>query len=111
MPIIAMHIDLENQQKQRIPQIQMQLFLDARCELSNNNKAKQNKNKDLVWRLSSVQNFASDHYVCDAAMFSTPNRLKERTGKKGVGRFEYLQELVTEFQDTSSVGMLGPGRF
>ncbi|XP_034239026.1 uncharacterized protein LOC117643948 [Thrips palmi] len=35
-------------------------------------------------------------------MFSTAERLKERTGKKGLPRFEYLQELVTEFQDTTS---------
>lgn len=35
-------------------------------------------------------------------MFSNAERLKQRTGKKGTGRFEYLQELVTEFQDTSS---------
>ncbi|KAK3926162.1 Armadillo repeat-containing protein 7 [Frankliniella fusca] len=36
-------------------------------------------------------------------MFSTHDRLRQRTGKKGSGRLEYLQELVTEFQDTSSI--------
>ncbi|KAJ9591448.1 hypothetical protein L9F63_002054 [Diploptera punctata] len=35
-------------------------------------------------------------------MFSKPDQLIKRTGKKGVGRYDYLQLLVTEFQDTKS---------
>eukprot|EP00899_Mesostigma_viride_P000746 jgi/Mesvir1/10672/Mv13764-RA.1 len=34
-------------------------------------------------------------------MFSTAERLKERQGRHGTPRFDYLQELVTEFQSTS----------
>nr|CAD7433891.1 unnamed protein product [Timema monikensis] len=37
------------------------------------------------------------------AMFSRPEQLIKRTGKKGVGRHEYLQQLVNEFQDTDSL--------
>ena len=37
-------------------------------------------------------------------MFSKPEQLIKRTGKKGVGRFDYLQLLVTEFQNTKSEG-------
>nr|CAD7399219.1 unnamed protein product [Timema cristinae] len=36
-------------------------------------------------------------------MFSRPEQLIKRTGKKGVGRHEYLQQLVNEFQDTDSL--------
>lgn len=35
-------------------------------------------------------------------MFSTRAQLAKRTGQYGVGRFSYLQLLVTEFQDTTS---------
>lgn len=38
-------------------------------------------------------------------MFSKPEQLVRRTGKKGVGRFDYLQQLVTEFQETESIGV------
>ena len=34
-------------------------------------------------------------------MFSSKKYLKKKTGPYGVGRFKYLQALVTEFQDTS----------
>jgi hypothetical protein len=34
-------------------------------------------------------------------MFSSKEYLEKKTGKWGVGRFKYLQTLVTEFQDTS----------
>ena len=34
-------------------------------------------------------------------MFSSKEYLEKKTGKWGVGRFKYLQALVTEFQDTS----------
>jgi len=37
-------------------------------------------------------------------MFSKPEQLIRRTGKKGVGRYDYLQQLVTEFQETDSTG-------
>ena len=33
--------------------------------------------------------------------FSSKGYLEKKTGKWGVGRFKYLQALVTEFQDTS----------
>lgn len=33
--------------------------------------------------------------------FSGKAYLEKKTGKWGVGRFKYLQTLVTEFQDTS----------
>lgn len=35
-------------------------------------------------------------------MFSKPEHLVRRTGKKGVGRYDYLQQLVSEFQETNS---------
>jgi hypothetical protein len=38
-------------------------------------------------------------------MFSKPEQLVKRTGKKGLGRFDYLQQLVTEFQETDSTGV------
>ena len=34
-------------------------------------------------------------------MFSSKEYLEKKTGAWGVGRFKYLQALVTEFQDTS----------
>ena len=36
--------------------------------------------------------------------FSTKNYLNRKTGTYGVGRFKYLQTLVTEFQDTHKQG-------
>ena len=39
-------------------------------------------------------------------MFSTEDYINEQSSKSGRrGRFEYLQSLVTEFQDTDSKGM------
>jgi hypothetical protein len=38
-------------------------------------------------------------------MFSKPEQLVRRTGKKGVGRYDYLQQLVCEFKETNSTGM------
>ncbi|XP_013383227.1 armadillo repeat-containing protein 7 [Lingula anatina] len=35
-------------------------------------------------------------------MFSSKEYLQKKTGPWGIGRFSYLQSLVTEFQDTSS---------
>ena len=35
------------------------------------------------------------------AMFSSKEYLEKKTGSWGVGRFRYLQALVTEFQDTN----------
>jgi hypothetical protein len=40
-------------------------------------------------------------------MFSKPEQLIRRTGKKGICRYDYLQQLVTEFQETDSTGMYG----
>lgn len=37
-------------------------------------------------------------------MFSTKEQLDKKTGPYGVGRFSYLQSLVTEYQDTSIDG-------
>ena len=37
-------------------------------------------------------------------MFSTKEQLLKRTGPHGIGRFSFLQSLVTEFQDTDSLG-------
>ena len=37
-------------------------------------------------------------------MFSTQKYLEKKTGSSGVGRFNYLQALVTEFQDTHKQG-------
>ena len=34
-------------------------------------------------------------------MFTSKAKLEQKTGKWGIGRFKYLQALVTEFQDTS----------
>ncbi|KAK7070380.1 Armadillo repeat-containing protein 7, partial [Halocaridina rubra] len=36
------------------------------------------------------------------AMFSSYERLQKRSGKKGVDRYQYLKELVEEFNTTSS---------
>ncbi|XP_063230150.1 armadillo repeat-containing protein 7-like isoform X2 [Bacillus rossius redtenbacheri] len=35
-------------------------------------------------------------------MFSRPEQLAKRTGRKGVARFDFLQQLVAEFQDSDS---------
>ena len=35
-------------------------------------------------------------------MFSTPQTLERRTGENGVGRFDYLKQLVNEFKSTDS---------
>uniref|UniRef100_M1C643 Armadillo repeat-containing protein n=1 Tax=Solanum tuberosum TaxID=4113 RepID=M1C643_SOLTU len=39
-------------------------------------------------------------------MFTNSQRQEERTGKYGTPRVEYLQQLVTQFQNASSEGML-----
>ena len=39
-------------------------------------------------------------------MFSTKEYVEEKGKKSGRGRFEYLQSLVTEFQDTDKEGLL-----
>ena len=39
-------------------------------------------------------------------MFSTQDYVQEKGKKSGRGRFEYLQALVTEFQDTDKQGFL-----
>lgn len=39
-------------------------------------------------------------------MFTSAKRIEEKTGRFGRGRFEYLQALVTEFQDTHKQGLL-----
>lgn len=36
--------------------------------------------------------------------FSSKSYLERKTGRHGQGRFEYLQTLVTEFQDTDKQG-------
>ena len=38
-------------------------------------------------------------------MFSSKEHLERKTGPYGIGRFSYLQSLVTEFQDTDSEGL------
>ena len=40
-------------------------------------------------------------------MFSTKEKLDKKTGTFGVGRLNFLQSLVTEFQDTDSQGIYG----
>ena len=40
----------------------------------------------------------------DALMFTSRKQLIRKSGKKGVDRFEYLQELVNEFYQTNSIG-------
>ncbi len=37
-------------------------------------------------------------------MFSTRAYIEKKTGPHGIGRFNYLQSLVTEFQDSDSNG-------
>lgn len=37
-------------------------------------------------------------------MFSSQTRIDIKTGADDLGRFEYLQALVTEFQDTDKQG-------
>ena len=37
-------------------------------------------------------------------MFSSKEQLDKKTGPYGIGRLSYLQSLVTEFQDTNSLG-------
>ena len=37
-------------------------------------------------------------------MFATENYVQARRGTKGTPRFEYLQKLVTEYQDTTKLG-------
>lgn len=37
-------------------------------------------------------------------MFSSRARIDSKTGADDLGRFEYLQALVTEFQDTDKQG-------
>jgi hypothetical protein len=38
-------------------------------------------------------------------MFTTRKQLYRKSGKKGVDRFEFLQELVNEFYQSNSLGM------
>ena len=38
-------------------------------------------------------------------MFTTPKQLFQKSGKKGVDRFEFLQELVNEFYQSTSLGL------
>ena len=38
-------------------------------------------------------------------MFSSQEYLDNKTGRDDLNRFQYLQALVTEFQDTSSDGI------
>ena len=38
-------------------------------------------------------------------MFSSQEYLDKKTGPYGIGRLSYLQQLVNEFQDTSSKGI------
>ncbi len=40
--------------------------------------------------------------------FSSKGYLERKTGAHGVGRFQYLQTLVTEFQDTHKEGIVIP---
>ncbi len=44
-------------------------------------------------------------------MFSSREYLEKKTGPYGVGRFSYLQSLVTEFQDTDSAGKCSETQF
>ena len=39
-------------------------------------------------------------------MFSSREYLDNKTGRDDLNRFQYLQALVTEFQDTSSDGIM-----
>lgn len=39
-------------------------------------------------------------------MFSSKEYLERKTGPDGIDRFNYLQALVTEYQDTQEQGML-----
>lgn len=38
-------------------------------------------------------------------MFTSRQQLIRKSGKKGVDRFEFLQELVNEFYQSASLGM------
>ena len=38
-------------------------------------------------------------------MFSSKERIEEKSAASGKGRLEYLQSLVTEFQDTDDCGL------
>lgn len=42
--------------------------------------------------------------IVTADMFSSQTRIDSKTGADDLGRFEYLQALVTEFQDTDKQG-------
>lgn len=44
-------------------------------------------------------------------MFSTKEQLDKRTGPYGIGRLSYLQSLVTEYQDTNSLGRINLYKF
>ena len=46
-------------------------------------------------------NWSGNETRVAVAMFSSKEYLEKKTGLWGVGRFKYLQALVTEFQDTS----------
>ena len=37
-------------------------------------------------------------------MFATENYVQSRKGDRGTSRFDYLQQLVTEYQDTTKQG-------
>lgn len=41
-------------------------------------------------------------------MFTTSKQLLRKSGKKGVDRFEFLQELVNEFYQSNSLGLSYP---
>lgn len=43
-------------------------------------------------------------------MFATESYVQSRKGDRGTSRFDYLQQLITEYQDTSKQGMVLYGK-
>lgn len=62
------------------------------------------------WTLKNVKKSKSSKcrmywYFVSFEMFTSQARIDRKTGPDDLGRFEYLQALVTEFQDTDRQGI------
>ena len=56
------------------------------------------------WRTSSTREEHHKKSLVDVTMFATENYVQSRKGDRGTSRFDYLQQLVTEYQDTTKQG-------
>ncbi len=58
------------------------------------------KGGQIVYISNQLQ---STNYFLQESMFSSREYIQKKTGPHGIGRFSYLQSLVTEFQETTNM--------